>query len=108
MIRRPPRSTLFPYTTLFRSQQIVAAAVGAFVSDGNVASLAIARREGEADDRRPHRGRFARDDAQRELAGRPQLRDERVELALGSNERVFPLDAVGGGCVFVDERAKRQ
>src|SRR5688572_32758921 len=29
MIRRPPRSTLFPYTTLFRSQQaeVVAAAV---------------------------------------------------------------------------------
>src|SRR3712207_7673015 len=24
MIRRPPRSTLFPYTTLFRSQNIVA------------------------------------------------------------------------------------
>src|SRR5256885_6443342 len=24
MIRRPPRSTLFPYTTLFRSQQVVA------------------------------------------------------------------------------------
>src|SRR2546426_6943942 len=24
MIRRPPRSTLFPYTTLFRSQRIVA------------------------------------------------------------------------------------
>src|SRR2546429_2574014 len=23
MIRRPPRSTLFPYTTLFRSQQIL-------------------------------------------------------------------------------------
>src|SRR5437879_11517548 len=23
MIRRPPRSTLFPYTTLFRSQEIV-------------------------------------------------------------------------------------
>src|SRR5688572_32002840 len=23
MIRRPPRSTLFPYTTLFRSQQMV-------------------------------------------------------------------------------------
>src|SRR3712207_7692388 len=27
MIRRPPRSTLFPYTTLFRSDQIQAAAV---------------------------------------------------------------------------------
>src|SRR3989442_11520672 len=25
MIRRPPRSTLFPYTTLFRSQQAVGA-----------------------------------------------------------------------------------
>src|SRR5258708_29321056 len=24
MIRRPPRSTLFPYTTLFRSQQCIA------------------------------------------------------------------------------------
>src|SRR3712207_7147594 len=24
MIRRPPRSTLFPYTTLFRSRQVVA------------------------------------------------------------------------------------
>src|SRR5256885_13066146 len=24
MIRRPPRSTLFPYTTLFRSQQTIA------------------------------------------------------------------------------------
>src|SRR2546430_4526910 len=30
MIRRPPRSTLFPYTTLFRSG--IAAAVGALVA----------------------------------------------------------------------------
>src|SRR5260370_27074657 len=29
MIRRPPRSTLFPYTTLFRSQLVFAAAAGA-------------------------------------------------------------------------------
>src|SRR2546429_8744005 len=28
MIRRPPRSTLFPYTTLFRSSAIVAAGCG--------------------------------------------------------------------------------
>src|SRR5260370_7181188 len=28
MIRRPPRSTLFPYTTLFRSQAGAVAAVG--------------------------------------------------------------------------------
>src|SRR5436189_1256373 len=33
MIRRPPRSTLFPYTTLFRS----------FVHSGAFASLGIAR-----------------------------------------------------------------
>src|SRR2546425_3022544 len=29
MIRRPPRSTLFPYTTLFRSHRTVAATPGA-------------------------------------------------------------------------------
>src|SRR2546429_4074390 len=29
MIRRPPRSTLFPYTTLFRSQSAVPAAAAA-------------------------------------------------------------------------------
>src|SRR3712207_6901046 len=29
MIRRPPRSTLFPYTTLFRSRQLVVAGVEA-------------------------------------------------------------------------------
>src|SRR2546427_5630118 len=28
MIRRPPRSTLFPYTTLFRSVSVVAGSVG--------------------------------------------------------------------------------
>src|SRR5260370_2348285 len=39
MIRRPPRSTLFPYTTLFRSK--VASAMG-LVKDGIVVSLAHA------------------------------------------------------------------
>src|SRR3712207_7559476 len=33
MIRRPPRSTLFPYTTLFRSQQLVAVVVAERVVD---------------------------------------------------------------------------
>src|SRR5258708_28860761 len=31
MIRRPPRSTLFPYTTLFRSGPLIGGAVGAGV-----------------------------------------------------------------------------
>src|SRR2546428_7410164 len=32
MIRRPPRSTLFPYTTLFRSDWIGANATGQFIT----------------------------------------------------------------------------
>src|SRR3989449_6881591 len=35
MIRRPPRSTLFPYTTLFRSRHEL--------SDGEVQRIAVAR-----------------------------------------------------------------
>src|SRR3712207_6938702 len=34
MIRRPPRSTLFPYTTLFRSQHSPRAALELFVATG--------------------------------------------------------------------------
>src|SRR3712207_7178333 len=34
MIRRPPRSTLFPYTTLFRSTLWVALCIGAGISLG--------------------------------------------------------------------------
>src|SRR5258708_21736168 len=36
MIRRPPRSTLFPYTTLFRSVQLIGANDTACQSDGRV------------------------------------------------------------------------
>src|SRR2546429_3128602 len=46
MIRRPPRSTLFPYTTLFRSQHL----------------RSLGRRPGVS---RPARERAARDDARR-------------------------------------------
>jgi len=34
MIRRPPRSTLFPYTTLFRSPDAALADLGAALADG--------------------------------------------------------------------------
>src|SRR3712207_8495134 len=34
MIRRPPRSTLFPYTTLFRSDVLVAALLGLALAFG--------------------------------------------------------------------------
>src|SRR2546422_6954457 len=65
MIRRPPRSTLFPYTTLFRS---LLARAGAHVDvhflsaahvgrvDGHVALLRIRRRESiELEDRKSTR-----------------------------------------------------
>src|SRR5256885_13286385 len=41
MIRRPPRSTLFPYTTLFRSQRLLAVDEG----DDGCAALARDRRQ---------------------------------------------------------------
>src|SRR2546427_9439483 len=50
MIRRPPRSTLFPYTTLFRSQQhhelaeradLVQAGIGARVGQENQAGVEL-------------------------------------------------------------------
>src|SRR3712207_8158682 len=42
MIRRPPRSTLFPYTTLFRSAFLAAGIADGRLSDGQVAALAMA------------------------------------------------------------------
>src|SRR5256885_9668086 len=51
MIRRPPRSTLFPYTTLFRSGQVLSAAVRR--ASGVVGG--VPRRSGGLDgDRRDH------------------------------------------------------
>src|SRR5258708_17922402 len=38
MIRRPPRSTLFPYTTLFRSPMIARISPGATVSDRSLSA----------------------------------------------------------------------
>src|SRR2546425_4454791 len=56
MIRRPPRSTLFPYTTLFRSllQRPVDGALptGAVAHDQDVADPRL-----DDDARRPHPGR---------------------------------------------------
>src|SRR5256885_3064936 len=41
MIRRPPRSTLFPYTTLFRSQRALAAAQTGRCKDALAASESL-------------------------------------------------------------------
>src|SRR3712207_8354302 len=50
MIRRPPRSTLFPYTTLFRSDDLdgVFAATGEVPGEAEVVCLVERQRETEA------------------------------------------------------------
>src|SRR3712207_7636688 len=58
MIRRPPRSTLFPYTTLFRSDD--AAALVLQPGDERVGQrLGAAARDGEADRLPQHRQQHA-------------------------------------------------
>src|SRR5258707_14038220 len=51
MIRRPPRSTLFPYTTLFRSQQAMERGVGSHLVEVRdralVAQQALGRHQDE-------------------------------------------------------------
>src|SRR2546422_7453658 len=43
MIRRPPRSTLFPYTTLFRSPEIAALEPGAVRIDGGLGAPVLSQ-----------------------------------------------------------------
>src|SRR5256885_6490978 len=51
MIRRPPRSTLFPYTTLFRSQgEAVRIMTGAPIPDGANAIVMVERTERDGTD----------------------------------------------------------
>src|SRR3712207_7041609 len=70
MIRRPPRSTLFPYTTLFRSR-------------GTPRHLRRPRRPGRRDRRDPSRCDLAA--MQDALRGEPNVGVPQVELA--SRER---------------------
>src|SRR2546429_7382367 len=54
MIRRPPRSTLFPYTTLFRSTTPTTA-VGGSVPKGRIAAVQLMKLEFLARDRKSTR-----------------------------------------------------
>src|SRR5258707_3033182 len=50
MIRRPPRSTLFPYTTLFRSVDVVGTVLGVVLDDEDHALRPDRRVRDRADD----------------------------------------------------------
>src|SRR3712207_6872018 len=50
MIRRPPRSTLFPYTTLFRSRGLVSAAPDGPCNDVSGANAALGQTPCDASD----------------------------------------------------------
>src|SRR2546425_5360284 len=56
MIRRPPRSTLFPYTTLFRSRRVDAAVALQMVHRHHLADHGeiLARVERHGDERQAH------------------------------------------------------
>src|ERR1043166_8853386 len=77
MIRRPPRSTLFPYTTLFRSRTLVSsalllAAIGSLVAIG-LGSLWV-----------PHWSPHTRADWMEDWLPSPQIINEEVAAYRGS------------------------
>src|SRR2546430_17478243 len=99
MIRRPPRSTLFPYTTLFRSQrQLARAALTARRYDLDAATVvvsaadvALALQVGQV---LVHRGERAKGEALRDLLETRRIPlggdlpgDEIENLALTAGER---------------------
>src|SRR2546426_4220679 len=102
MIRRPPRSTLFPYTTLFRSAALLLLRLGRDLNAGAARSRRGRRRRGAP------RGRHARDQRRQPLlpGGVPSAarapvhalerrasnRDARVRRVGRGTERGLPLD----------------
>src|SRR5256885_16665779 len=88
MIRRPPRSTLFPYTTLFRSPQIPHAFLGSL--GGNL-----------------HRAAHGEDDAGNRVRNRQHLVETRAALVAVGTVRaplgrvdLEPLDIRLGKALF--------
>src|SRR2546427_10361138 len=87
MIRRPPRSTLFPYTTLFRSVLLVPPAAHGEGRDGGVGEVAG---QGVG---LPHRvvGRMLGEAAPRG----PLVRADRLRQRAEGRERQVPLVEIG-------------
>src|SRR2546422_11731621 len=96
MIRRPPRSTLFPYTTLFRSRIVREAGVHlALVGGDRFEEPALARRRLERDHLRRRRleeavGEGPRRERGQELLGREPLDHQPPAGEDGGEEGVGP------------------
>src|SRR3712207_7815385 len=84
MIRRPPRSTLFPYTTLFRSDPGGFHRLGRTHDEGHQRDCR--RHEGERPPFQPARALILRLKFGRELERRPQRRSEEHTSELQSRQ----------------------
>src|SRR3989440_6036127 len=115
MIRRPPRSTLFPYTTLFRSQSYGTRYVKPPIIFGDVSrpSAMTVRwsRYAQSLTKRPVKGMltgpvtilqwsFVRDDQPRAETAK--------QLALAIRDEVLDLEAAGIRVIQIDEPALRE
>src|SRR3712207_8232968 len=74
MIRRPPRSTLFPYTTLFRSSPATAVALGLLGGLGVLNLEGIFTRYVNADEQLERIAKFEPTEATREMQDRKSTR----------------------------------
>src|SRR5256885_3088949 len=91
MIRRPPRSTLFPYTTLFRSRAADVGGLGAPVVLGRgLVSVVLADGEhGFVDGAELRRFDRLLDDGVDLLVGGPQVLEDRKSTRLNSSHLVI-------------------
>src|SRR2546427_10114152 len=85
MIRRPPRSTLFPYTTLFRSVRVVEVRV-----DVQRVVLLQDRAQRRRDPLREMARHAAPDPDDLDMTDRPEPSADLVDPAVGEEERVAP------------------
>src|SRR5437588_4639359 len=83
MIRRPPRSTLFPYTTLFRSQRLAAGVCDA-TADGEGDGDAVAGGESRSEE---HTSELQ---SHSDLVCRLLLEKKKKTQSASTRRRIFP------------------
>src|SRR3989449_10749658 len=88
MIRRPPRSTLFPYTTLFRSHEIVESGTCLYARTADAETEFVTRARARYWDFRPYR------DEQWRLAGERLAERQHVLRREAVRERLLRLEEV--------------